>query len=364
MSNVDQSPQPEPALDELEAALREDVRSLASPIDPDFQDRLRARFAGASAADQEVARETPRRRLTLGLLRDPRLAGGLATVLAILVAAVVIAAPFSHEAHPRIGRSLDAQGTSGSVAAAGGAESKFDALAPVPSSAPASPTRASGRVQELGASISLASTPSQIQSVADGVSSLTVSDGGYVQHSHVEVAGKASEATLELSVPSAKLTSILAALGRLAPVSAESQSLQDITGAHAAAKRRLTDVLTERAALLRALAHASTQGEIESLHRRLALVGGGIARAQTVLAGLSRRANNSSIEVTVLSDGHTAGEGLTLHRGLHDAEQVLSVALICLLIGLSGLVPALLVLAVAVAALRRGRRAMRERALL
>jgi hypothetical protein len=364
MRSIDQPSRSDPALDKLEAALREDVRSLASPIDPDFQARLRERLTISPSATAKPAPETPRRRLSWPLLRDPRLAGGLVTAVAAIVAAVVIAGPFSHNGHREIARPLDTQGTSGSAAASGGSESKFEEVAPVPSSAPASPAKASGRVQELGASISLASTPSQIQLVADGASRLAVADGGFIQSSHVEVAGKASEATLQLSVPSAKLTAILAALGRLAPVSAESQSLQDITGAYSAAKRRLADVLAERGALLRALTHASTQGEIESLHRRLSLAGGGIARAQTALAGLSRRASNSSIEVTVLGNGHTTSEGLTLHRGLHDAERVLIVVLIGLLIGLAGLVPVLLVLAVAVTALRRGRQVMRERALL
>ena len=361
MRNVDQPTRS--ALDELEAALREDVRSLASPIDPPFQARLRERFVDAPSAGREAERETPRRRLTWGLLRDPRLAGGLITSLAVIVAAIVIVGPFSGEGHTALPRRLDELGTSGPVAVSGAAKSQFEAVAPVPSNAAAAPAGASGRVQELGASISLSSIPSQIQLVADGVSRLAVSDGGYVQRSHVEVAGKASEATLQLSVPSAKLTSILAALGRLAPVSAESQSLQDITDAYAAAKRRLGDVLAERGALLRTLAHATTQAEIESVHRRLSLVGGAIGRAQTVLAGLSRRASNSSVEVTVLANGHAAGEGLTLHRGLHDAGRVLTVALICLLIGLAGLVPALLILAVLLAAFRRGRRVMRERAL-
>ena len=65
----------------------------------------------------------------------------------------------------------------------------------------------------------------------------------------------------------------------------------------------------------------------------------------------------------MLANGHASGEGLTLHRGLHDAGRVLTVALIVLLIGLAGLVPALLILAVLLAAFRRGRRVMRERAL-
>ncbi len=53
MRNLGQPTRPDPALGELEAALREDVRSLASPIDPDFHARLRERFARCPAARHE-----------------------------------------------------------------------------------------------------------------------------------------------------------------------------------------------------------------------------------------------------------------------------------------------------------------------
>jgi hypothetical protein len=383
MRNRDQPVATDRALQELEAALsgeltgpaadswrtlREDVRSLPSPIDPGFRKSLRARLESTPS----TTAQTTSRRAARNPFRNPRLAGGLIASLAAIAVAIVIVAPFSRGSHPGSitpmdGRGISRSPTSSSAAAemkaAGISAPKADE-APVPSSALASPAGSPGRIQELGASISLASTPSQIQLVADGVSRLAASVGGYVQSSHVEVAGKSSEASIELSVPSAKLTRTLTTLGRLAPVRAESQSLQDVTGAYAAVKRRLADVVAERAALLRTLARASTRGEVESLRRRLSLAGGAVTRAQTALAALSRRASNSSIEVTVLADGSVASEGLTLHRGLHDAGRVLSVALIGLLIGLAALVPVLLTLAVAIAAFRRGRRVMRERTLL
>lgn len=71
---------------------------------------------------------------------------------------------------------------------------------------------------------------------------LAVSEGGFVQNSHVQVQQTGpSEADLTLKLPSAKLNAALAALAELAPVHAESQSLQDITNSYQAARRALAD---------------------------------------------------------------------------------------------------------------------------
>ena len=67
--------------------------------------------------------------------------------------------------------------------------------------------------------------------------------------------------------------------------------------------------------------------------------------------------------MAVVGDGSTAHEGLTLHRGLHDAGRVLTGALVIGLIALAILVPLALVLAAAIAAARAWRRTLRERAL-
>ena len=69
------------------------------------------------------------------------------------------------------------------------------------------------------------------------------------------------------------------------------------------------------------------------------------------------------MEVTVLGDAHTTSEGLTLRRGLHDAGQVLVVALAVLLIAAAILVPLALLLIALAFTLRAWRRYRRERAL-
>jgi cellobiose-specific phosphotransferase system component IIA len=195
------------------------------------------------------------------------------------------------------------------------------------------------------------------------VSRLTTSEGGFVQSSHVDEGEKMGEATLTLSLPSAKLSDTLASLGQLAPVRSESQSLQDITNTYDAARQRLSDATAERQALLRALARASTEGEIDSLRERLAQNRGSIAEAHTAFQAVSQRASTAEVEVTVVGDKNAGSEGLTLHRGLHDAGRVLTVTLVILLIAAAVLLPLTLV-AIALATARRAwRRHQRERVL-
>jgi hypothetical protein len=219
-------------------------------------------------------------------------------------------------------------------------------------------------VQQLGASVSLAPAASEVQGVADRVSRLASSVGGFVQSSHVQVQqGATSEATLTLKLPSAKLTAALASLAQLAPVRSQSQSLQDITDASVAARRRLADANAERQALLRALAQASTQGQIESLRERLAQAGRAIAGARSALQSISSRASTAEVEVNVIGDAHPASEGLTLKRGLHDAGHVLVVALTVLLIAAAVLVPLALTVLAFVGSRRAWIRSRRERVL-
>jgi vacuolar-type H+-ATPase subunit H len=219
-------------------------------------------------------------------------------------------------------------------------------------------------VQQLAASVSLSAAPADVQAVSDGVARLAVRDEGFVEDSHVEVQQHgSSEATLTLRLPSARLSAALAAIGRLAPVSAESQSLQDITNAYDAARQRLADATAERQALLRALARATTEGQIDSLRERLSQSRSAIAQARSSLQAVSQRASTAEVEVTVLGDSHATSEGLTLHRGLHDAGRVLTVALIVLLIAAAALVPLALLIAAATFVHRAWRRYSRERVL-
>jgi hypothetical protein len=351
--------------------LRGDVRALVPPMSHEFERELSERIAeriARSASKRAVLKvstpKQPQRRL--GWLRwpsRPALAG--VAVACAVIAAVLIAAPWRPAGHvvessprsPAIAARTDNAGrASGTVASAPAvAANAGRTLAPDlgPSGAPAA---VPGRVQQLGASIRLAATPGEVQSTADRVSRLAVGDGGFVQSSHVNTGEGAGEANLTLSLPSAKLDAALASLGALAPVRAESQTLQDITNTYGTARQRLSDATAERQALLRALSKATTEGQIDSLRERLAQARGAIAQAHTALQAVSQKASTSEVEVTVIGDGSASSEGLTVHRGLHDAGKVLVVTLAVLLIAAAVLVP----LALLVAALAAGRRARRR----
>lgn len=388
--------------------LRQDVRALAPPMNPEFERELAARIAERSArsvvghtdhSKRPYRTEEPHRprrpHRRLGRLRPtPPTLAVLSVALAVIVA-VLIAAPWQPAGHtiessakpsstaaradhlgPAFGPVESAStagvgaakasskgagaGASVSAGAARDASPATATNAPVSSGASAPP----GRVQQLGASITLTATPGEVQTVADRVARLAVSNGGFVQSSHVQVQQPGiGEANLDLSLPSAKLSAALASLGQLAPVRAESQSLQDITDTYNAARQRLSDATAERAALLRALSRATTEGQIDSLHERLSQNRGAIAQARSALQTVSQHASTSEVEVTVLGDAHSGSEGLTLHRVLHDAGRVLVVTLAVLLIAAAILAPLALLIAALVAARRMWRRYQRERVL-
>lgn len=346
--------------------LRGDVRAIAPSMSPEFERELGQRIAERSARS---APKQPHRRL--GWLRPTAPAFAAVPVALAVIAAVLIAAPWrpANHAAGSFGRSSSISaranqlGPAESAPVAGAIHAAKSAAAEPSASASAgaaanAPDLVSGaaaaprRVQQLSASISLSATPSEVQTIADRVSRLTVSEGGFVQSSHVNEGEKTGEATLALSLPSAKLSAALASLGQIAPVRAENQSLQDITNTYNAARQRLTDATAEQRALLRALSRATTEGQIDSLRARLAQAGGAIARARSALQAVSQQASTAEVEVTVIGDARAGSEGLTLHRGLHDAGRVLTVTLIVLLIAIAVLVPLGLV-AIALATVRR-----------
>jgi Domain of unknown function (DUF4349) len=360
--------------------LREDVRSLAQPMTPEFEARMRDELErrGALRTHTELEDERGLRAPRRGLAAHRRATLGVsvAAAAAALAAALVIAGPHGSRTPIRSAgpqdATLAAPASAGAPSTARAARADKKAPAGTSLSRDASSSEmdatgaasAPGRVQQLAASLTLGASASGVQTISDQVARLTVREGGYVQSSSVHVQQHAtSEAALVLRLPSARLSAALAAIGRLAPVRAENQSLEDITNTYDTAHRQLADALAERSALLRALATATTEGQIDSLRERLAQTRGAISRAQTSVNAVSQRASTAEVEVSVLGDPHNPSAGLTLDTGLHDAGRVLVVALIVILIACAALVPLALVAATLIGASRGWRRYQRERAL-
>jgi hypothetical protein len=364
--------------------LRADVRSLAPPISPEFEHELRERLAERAAAPSR-GRRRPSMRGVIALMQAWLGSGMRARLVAVggicvmaAVVALAIASPWraseSSSSSSATARRADQLGPSGgpikaraqtqaqtfSSSSAGAASGQTLPAASAAVAGESAPTR----VQQRAASITLAPKPAEVQSVADRIAQLAARDGGFVQSSQVHLQrGSGGEANLQLSLPSARLSAALAELARLAPTRAQSQSLQDITDEYGAARSKLADAVAERQALMRALSRASTQGEIESLRARLSLAGGAIVRARSAFQAVSKRGSNAAVEVTVLGDQHAGGDRSTLSNALHDAGDVLKVALAALIVALAVLVPLVLLAVLVAIAWRVSRRRLRERAL-
>jgi hypothetical protein len=371
--------------------LRADVRALAPLMSPELERELWTRIAERSKPSSARApmRLSPRAmlaflnaRLATGLRARLLAASGIVAAAAIVTVALV--APWQGEPlRPRMftpdaaevarqddfvpaegpGKATVRRHSSSVAAAAPGAVAATEAASSQSTRSSNEPAPEAQRVQQLGASITLAPKPAAVQSVATEVAQLAARDGGFVQSSQVHVKGSAGEANLTLSLPSARLSAALASLVQLAPMRAESQSLQDITDEYDADRTKLSDAVAERQALLRALAKASAQGEIESLHARLELAAAAITTARGEYQAVSKRGSNSSVEVTVLGDGHAGSSESTLSKALHDAGDVLKVALAVAIVAIAVLVPLAILLVLLALGWRATRRRLRERVL-
>ncbi len=358
--------------------LGEDVRALAAAPDAEFERALQARVAEWASERPEPRRTRARRRIAAAPGRSLAIGGVGAMLAAVAIVLVLvgggstkdaaevsssksghIAVPHRDEAAPSGPVKTFGEESSNLPGASGGGAGQTSGSSGASEAAPA---QGASRRQQLGASVTLATGSDGVQEAADAVSRLGASYGGYVASSHVQVrTGGSSEAQLVLSLPSAKLSQAIAALGRIAPERAVSQESQDITSSYEAARRRLGDDEAVRRALLRALAAATTQGEIESLRARLASNRSTLVRDREALHAVSHRASTAELEVTIA--GSSSGHALTVGRGLHDAGDVLATAGAVALIALAVLVP-LALLALAAAALTRAwRRHRREAAL-
>jgi Domain of unknown function (DUF4349) len=384
---VIQFPQPagapgEPTLAEIEAALhgdavgesaeqwrdlRADLRALAPPLPPGLEQRLRERIDERAAAPRGARATLAKLNAYLGLSQRHRAAALAGALLVLVLLAVVVVAPWhSSSSRELLMKGNIADGSSPAPARAtelGPSNAEGSVASSAGPTADASPS-VPARVQQRAASLTLAARPAEVQSLSDRVAQLAVREGGIVQSSQVHLeSGAAGEADLHLSLPSAHLSTALASLARLAPTRAESQQLQDITDEYDAAKRKLSDAVAERQALLHALARASTQGAIESLHARLSLARAAITHDREAFESISKRGSNANVEVSVIGNVHASSGGLSVSRGLHDAGDVLRVSLAVLLIALAVLVPLAVLAALAGFGWRASRRRLRERAL-
>jgi hypothetical protein len=332
-------PEPEP----------EFVRSL--------DERVARRFAPAPAAPRA------RRRW----LWKP-VAGTVAAGLAAVAAVVVIGSGGG-------GGTLETSSTPAPAAAAGVAKAPSQAqsfTAPggartaSTASAAAPQPPSNGRKIIQSAQLALTAPDNRIEDVAQEAFNVIGRENGIVSRSTVTATGGPDGyAQFDLRVPSANLSQTMSALSalRYANVSSRTDNTQDVNDAYVSVTHQLADARALRTALLKQLAQATTQQQIDSLTARIHDAEASIASDEATIRRLNSQINFSDINLTINAGSAPApgsgGGGFTLGKAAHDAGRVLTVAAGVALIALAALVPVALVVALGLwigAAVRRRRR--------
>jgi hypothetical protein len=196
------------------------------------------------------------------------------------------------------------------------------------------------RLVARGASLTLASSPDQMQTVAGEVVSNTERLGGIVESSNVNVHGPSSYASFSLSVPSTRLGQLIASLSSLTAVRSLDQSANDITDSYDQASAQLSDEKAQRAALIKALAAAFTLSAEQTIQQKINHLDNEIAAATHHVGALLTRGHNATVSVQIVPGAAgAAGGGGPVNRALGDALRVLDVALAIALVALAIVLP-------------------------
>lgn len=338
------------------AALVDSVRAQVPPFTEASAQRVEERLAHRQARTRR-----------LPTIARPRLALAGGTFVALGVALVALLASGALTGSPNRGvltpsfRSSTTSpgaalhgsaggGVAALPAAGSGATASFGATAspgatsvPAPSTTrPLPNTNPSHRLVARNASLTLAATPDQFQTVANEVVSSTVRLGGIVQSSNVDVHGLSSYASFSLSVPSGRLPALIGALSSLAAVRSLDQGTTDITDTYDTAAARVAEEKAERTSLLRQLAAATTLAQQQAIEAKIAALDAKLAAATHQVGELLSRGHNARVALAIVATraaGGSGGSSGPVNRALNDALSVLEVALAIALVALAIVVP-------------------------
>jgi hypothetical protein len=220
-----------------------------------------------------------------------------------------------------------------------------------------------GRKTIQTAQLSLSTPPDHLDDVSQGVLNVVGQERGIVKQSSVTATGGADgNAYFVLSIPTANLAQTMTRLSDLpgAQVSSRTDSSQDVNDQYNSDVRRLADAQALRRSLLKQLAAATTQSQIDSLKAQIKAAEAQIASDQGTLNLLGQHISFSQLQVTIQPNGKTStGPAFTIDKATHDAGRVLTVVAGVALIALAALAPVALLALLAWwigAAIRRRRR--------
>lgn len=364
-------------------------------ITPEFaaqlDERVSRRFAPAPPSGSGATTRARRRSIRLWPA-----AGACATALAGVIAVVVVvsntksttsSSSSSSAAFSAPGQSFRqaaaSTASSGSAASASSAaalptakaapQAKADAFsANGAASVPPSPQLpANGRQVVQSAQLQLTAPPTRIDQVAQEAFNVIGLEHGVVNHSTVTATGgQDGYGDFQLSVPSANLADTMTRLSslRYANIASRTDVSQDVNNQYVSDVRRLADAKALRTSLLKQLAQAVTQTQIDSLKAQIHDAEASISSAEGTLNSLKHQIGFSQIELTINAGAVPVPQkshsgGFTIGKAAHDAGRVLTVAAGVALIALAALVPVGLVVALALWIGLTLRRRRREQAL-
>jgi hypothetical protein len=258
-----------------------------------------------------------------------------------------------------------AEEESGSVEA----ESTIEAAPAIPSAK--SSAGAGHRNIERSSYIVLGTKPGEVSGAAAKVYEAVHTAGGYVLSSSVQsgTAGPTG-ARFELSIPSAKAGSALAAISAIAEVRERHDATNDITAPTVSAAEELADSNATLEGLLKQLGGVETEAEQESVEARLREERRHHAAIRASLDQLHQRASMSEVSVRIVTNH---GAGVTppskdngnwgIGDALQSAGHILTIAAGVVLIGLAVLAPFALIGLLIWAGNRFRVRRLRERTL-
>ncbi|HEX3615089.1 MAG TPA: DUF4349 domain-containing protein [Solirubrobacteraceae bacterium] len=217
---------------------------------------------------------------------------------------------------------------------------------------------APGAKQIRSAQLDLTTQNARVNQVAQEIFGVVGAVHGTVLSSHITTATRGSGggyASFSLSVPTGSLQNAMTELSRLhyvAVVSSDNSS-QNVSHQYNSDQRQLSDAKALRSSLLKQLAAATTDQQVDSIKAQLKLAEQQINSWQSTLGSLQHRISYSNLSVQVNQNGlpvvpvkkQHSTSGFTIGHAGHDALRVLVVSAGVALITLAVLIPVGLVAA-------------------
>jgi hypothetical protein len=158
------------------------------------------------------------------------------------------------------------------------------------------------QVQELSASLGLATDADKIQGAADGVVDVTNRYDGFVDSSDVHVGGRQSHAFFSLRIPAAHLRDALDDLSGLGRVTVRDEGSTNVTGAYVDAGKAYREARAKVDSLLAQL-RAADPSEAAAIRQQLISARQELAAARTALRGTKQRVTYAPVTVQIRADG-------------------------------------------------------------